>query len=296
MSNSINIKFRTKFIKRIQTCSEELQDKLEQSTITFVEDQDNDHCYELLWLMTYDPAEALKFFDLKLDTIPEDLVLPWRDELRYQRTLVRKDFLLTAIPESCKSAYQNLLNVSDVIITTAVYKACFVLCKYASDNCIERSLYLLGNSQEANYFGGIRTLNFNKVQAIVLKKYALQIRDLLEAIWNEHLLRKSSDVNTPMAAPLKKWLQTHSTAMEEEPDISAEPSISAPDFSSENARSDSTKKSSITVMNIMANEALFEKFLSVCQELEEAGYNCEEVVCKLDAISNVLDASKMLDR
>ena len=271
MSNNSTIKFRTKFDKRLQSCSEDLKRKIEEATNTFAKGMSNDQCFDLLWLMTYDPAKALNSFGLEPDSIPEHLVLPWRDELRYQHSLVQKDFFQPAITsENCKAAYQKLLNVS-------------------------------GSFQEVNYFGGLRTLHFDKSESAMLKPYAAQIHDLLEAIWNDTLLRKASEVNTPLAAPLKRWLQDHSVdtvdTAEQEPDIVVEtasatgiPSLPTP----KNECNEHSAESSLTVMDIMANESLFEKFLGVCQELEKAGYSARMVVGKLDAISSILEASKML--
>ena len=62
-------------------------------------------CFDLLWLMTYDPVKALNSFGLEPDSISEHLVFPWRDELRYQRSLVQKDFLQPVFSsEKCKTA------------------------------------------------------------------------------------------------------------------------------------------------------------------------------------------------
>lgn len=302
MSNNSTIKFRTKFDKRLQSCSEDLKRKIEEATNTFAKGMSNDQCFDLLWLMTYDPAKALNSFGLEPDSIPEHLVLPWRDELHYQHSLVQKDFFQPAITsENCKAAYQKLLNVSDMIVAAVVYNKCFRLTQYADESYIERTLYLLGSFQEVNYFGGLRTLHFDKSESAMLKPYAAQIHDLLEAIWNDTLLRKASEVNTPLAAPLKRWLQDHSVdtvdTAEQEPDIVVEtasatsiPSLPTP----KNECNEHSAESSLTVMDIMANESLFEKFLGVCQELEKAGYSARMVVGKLDAISSILEASKML--
>lgn len=303
MSNNSTIKFRTKFDKRFQSCSEDLKRKIEKATNTFAKEMSNDQCFDLLWLMTYDPVKALNSFGLEPDSISEHLVFPWRDELRYQRSLVQKDFLQPVFSsEKCKTAYQKLLNVSDMIIAAMVYSKCFRLTQYADESYIERTLYLLGSFHEVNYFGGLRTLHFDRSESAMLKPYAAQIHDLLEAIWNDTLLRKTSEVNTPLAAPLKRWLQDHSVdtvdTAEQEPDIVVETasSTSIPSLlpTPKNECNEHSVQSSLTVMDIMANESLFEKFLGVCQELEKAGYSARMVIGKLDAISSILEASKML--
>lgn len=295
MSNNSTIKFRTKFDKRLQSCSEDLKHKIEQATNTFAKGMSNEQCFDLLWLMTYDPAKALNSFGLEPGSIPDHLVLPWRDELRYQHSLVQKDFFQPVITsENCKAAYQKLLNVSDMIIATVVYNKCLGLTQYAEESYIERSLYLLGSFQEVNYFGGLRTLHFDKSEAAMLKPYAAQIHDLLEAIWNDTLLRKTSEVNTPLAIPLKNWLKNNSSdTAKQETDIMVEASTvnTTPSLSTPNKHS---TENSLTVMDIMANESLFEKFLGVCQELEKAGYSAKMVVDKLEAVSSILEASKML--
>lgn len=354
MTNNTNaiatIQFRNKFAKRIQDCSDVLKQKIKEATASFVNDPDNDKCHDLLWLMTYDPAKAVKAFGMELDApaetatdseeikndstpqaetanvneekaekpetpatnlrISEDLVSPWRDELRYQRSLKHKDFLKIEVSESCQEAYKSLLNATDAIIAVTGYNACYELCQYSSKEDIERSLYLLASEKEANFFGGIRSLHFGKAAAIALKGYASQLHDLLEAVWNEQLARKNSDVNTPLAAQLNAWRETHSTVSADEADaddavsempldkvnefVCNVPSATPEKVSAIPTATAATEKA-ITAMNITADEAIFEKFLDACKALKDAGYDCTKVVGKMDAIAKILEASKVLN-
>ena len=303
MANN-DVQFRTKFQKKLADYSDELQLKLQQATMRFI-GMDNNTCHEILWSMTYDPANAINRFGMILQSeqvsfegkeegkkpeilIPETLILPWRNELRYQRSIINKNFLVVDVPESCQTAYQALLDMSDPIVTVAAYNACWQVCQYISQENFDRSLYLLRSPKEEFFFGGIRNIGFTRQQSVYLKPYAFQLSNLLEALWNEKCSQGAADANTPMKEQLQQWLEKHN---EENP----EESNPLPPTNSKNTEEATVNnEKAITVGNIYADEALFEKFLAIWQELQEAGYNCNKVVGKLDVIAKILEASKLL--
>lgn len=324
------IQFRNKFFKRIQNCLEPLRLKLEEATITFVNDPDNQKCHELLWLMTCEPAKALKTFNLEIKSseeepvtdeskklqatdegsiVPEDLVFPWRDELRYQRSIIYKDFLKPEIPESCQEAYNILLKTTNPIVAVVVYNTCNSFCQYSSQQDIDRVLFLMTNSKEENVFGGIRSIHFNKAEALVLKTYASQIHNLLEALWKEQISRKELEANRPLARQLEGWYQTHEVADGSDEDnadivvpsgktIPTDKGVPVEEFpsqdSSDPAEMLETEKN-LSPQNILADTDLFEKFVGAYHQLKEAGYDIQKVVDKMEAIVKILEASKILD-
>ncbi len=356
MANN-NVQFRSKFQKKVADCSDELQLKLQQCTMNFIS-MNNEACHEILWSMTYDPANAIKRFGMIIQSeqvsseskeegkkpeilIPETLILPWRNELRYQRSIVNKNFLVLDVPESCQTAYQALLDISDLIVTIAAYNACWQVCQYISQENFERSLYLLRSPKEEFFFGGIRNIGFTRQQSVYLKPYASQLSNLLEALWNEECSRRIANANTPMREQLQQWLEEHNSGDTEEvpadetlareistskatvegtpaqaneseekqtptesdgstsqlppPQKNPDENNPLPPTNSKNTEEATVNnEKAITVGNIYADEALFEKFLAICQELQEAGYDCKKVVDKLDTIAKILEASKLL--
>lgn len=355
MANN-NVQFRSKFQKKVADCSDELQLKLQQCTMNFIS-MNNEACHEILWSMTYDPANAIKRFGMIIQPeqvstegkeedkepeilIPEELILPWRNELRYQRSIINKNFLVLDVPEGCQAAYQALLDMADPIITVAAYDACWQVCQYMSQENFERSLYLLRSPKEENFFGGIRSIGFTRLQASYLKPYASQLSNLLEALWNEECSRRIANANTPMREQLQQWLEKNnngtevvpadespskkiptaeatvegtpaqaneseekqtptesdgSTSQLPPPQKNPDENNPLPPTNSKNTEEATVNnEKAITVGNIYADEALFEKFLAICQELQEAGYDCKKVVDKLDAIAKSLEASKLL--
>lgn len=321
MANQIisKIQFRNKFVKRFQNCLDSLRDKIEKITIEFVNNTSNDECFKILWYMTYNPSEIFKLFGLQISNpeskehdenitiFPEDLIIPWRDELRYQRQKFYEDFLKITFSKSCEEAYTALLNSSDAVIATVVYKMCSKLCMYSTDVEIERSLYLLNSSKDENVFGGIRSLHFNREEALFLKKYASKISNLLDALWKEQIEQKKLETNRPLAKQLEAWCQKHPLTDDANDTCSEVTSdgVTSTDTSTSNVEMPSMETSNpaemldsekiLSPQNILEDAELFETFIGVYHQLKEVGYEPQKVVGKMEAIVKILEASKILN-
>lgn len=285
--------------------------------------------------MTYNPSETFKVFRLQISTpenevtagnviiIPEDLILPWRDELRYQRKNFHKDFLEITISQNCEEAYTALLNSSDAVIAAIVYKMCYKLCMYSIDADIERSLYLLNSSKDENIFGGIRSLHFNREEALVLKKYAPKISNLLDALWKDQVEQKKLETNKPLAKQLEAWCQTHPLTDDandaslgvtsDEVTIEASNEVPAETSGKENLTSYEIPEEempfqfsanptemldfekNLNPQNILEDAGLFETFVEAYHQLKKAGYDTQKVVDKMEAIVKILEASRILN-
>ena len=219
----ITVDLRSKFLKQLAKMPEANQEKVKQAINTYVDSNDDDACFDILWKLTYDPAEGLEKLGLCLETDPTvsgsditsvtaEFVQPLRNELRYQRKQVNTSFMELDISEKCKPAYKALCNVTaDAIIAIVAYNHCYKFCQL-SDNEDEYSRvhYLLSSTKESYFYGGIRSLHFKKEEADCLKKYVSQLSELLDVLWNEKAssskkASSSEQPNTPLATQLEAW-------------------------------------------------------------------------------------------
>lgn len=219
----ITVDLRSKFLKQLAKLPEANQEKVKQAINTYVNSNDDDACFDILWKLTYAPADGLEKIGLCLETDPTvsdsditsvtaEFVQPLRNELRYQRKQVSPSFMELDISENCKPAYKALCNVtSDAIIAIVAYNHCYKFCQL-SDNEDEYSRvhYLLSSAKEGYFYGGIRSLHFKKEEADCLKKYASQLSELLDVLWKEKAsysekASSSEQPNTPLATQLEAW-------------------------------------------------------------------------------------------
>ena len=186
-----NFKFRTKF-KKI------LKEESDESKVTIAFERFcklySDVALKLLWNMTYSSDKAWKeIYTLGLDNklISSENVINLRNELRYQYeqhadfNLYERDTrsLDEIKDEEVKRAYSALEKSTDSIVANVVFDYCIKYCT-AADTEIARTLFLLQNEKENIYFGGIRSLNFDELEADYLKPYHIEIHNMLNALNN----------------------------------------------------------------------------------------------------------------
>lgn len=321
--NNINATtFRNKFLNIFGNCP--VYEKIKQLIFDFANDPGNEKCHNFLWLLTYDSAKALNVWGLDEGNFsnlnPRDA---WarvlRDELRFQRCLIHKDFLeVVNLPENCKASYQALLKATDKVVALAVYNACSERCICAATGDIEVSLYLLHSEKENNFFGGIRSLHFSYNEAVYLKDYHNMIGDLLECLWYTEKARRESSANKPLSMALEPLLkngsceeiasEAESTPSDEVDAVCEQDQVSSPDKTrkeaieyfkkycgSKEVASSPTTFKAVTSVNVLTDKTLFEKFFGVCQELKDAGYCVQMVLDKMSVISKIFEASNLLD-
>lgn len=306
-NNSVNntIEFRTGFSKRLQNCPEALKENIMKIFKSFISCPDDNNSFELLWEMTHSPEKALQNWNLEIgdadNAISMEMVSAMKNELRYQRALRHPDFMKADIPESCREAFKRLSSASDAIVAVKVFHTCQERCLCADESDMQRSLYLISCEEEKKFFGGIRSLHFGKSAATALKPYSKQIHNLLEALWTEELARRQSNVHTPFNLLLENYVASDDAEIpantESLPEIIPNEEIAESTSNEEIPESipmDQVKYKDVSAVNITANEDIFENFLGACQALEEAGYDPNEVIGKMDAIAKILEVSRIL--
>ena len=265
-----------------------------------------------LWRLTYDEKVALKALaeiDLDSEKVSSEMILPIRNELRYQYKQLHSKFLeMDGIPEECQTAFNALLKSTDDIVANVVYHHC----TYRLD---EHELYMnnlfaqLSSDKDNKYFGGIRSLYFGWLEANYLKPLHSQIHDLLKEMYTHHQKQfVAQPMNTPFAE-LDKMLQEkgyvypfvmgpNEVVAETTAEVPAEVQEELPTQSDEKATvQDNSVFKAITFENILAHKDVFSAFVinrdmnALC-ELCNIGFDLNLVVTKADAISSLLDAIK----
>lgn len=259
-----------------------------------------------LWKLTYDEKVALKALaeiGLSPEKVSSEMILPLRNELRYQYKQLHSKFLeIDGIPEECQAAFNALLKRADDIVANVVYHHC-------TYRLNENELYLnnlfaqLSSDKDNKYFGGIRSLYFGWLEANYLKPLHSLIHDLLKEMYTHHQKQSiAQPMNTPFAG-LDKMLQEKGydypfvmDCNEAAEEIPAEIQEEAPTQSdtNETVQNESIFKA-ITLENILAHKDVFFAFvinrdMNSLSDLSNLGFDLNQVVAKEEAISNLLNA------
>lgn len=234
------LKFRSKFLRLFETLSESTQKELYSIIEKFVIDQNDVYAADILWKITYNCFLGLSILGLKVKDeifikdilvleekyrspharpleISPELVTPLKNELRFQRKKFHPDFLIVHYPENCEQPFKKLLDASaDPVLTYVACYHCYDISYLSNEQEVERILFLLKSKVKENVFGGIRSLKFSYEQAEYFMKLAPYIANYLESLWQSILPEKEPVLNTPLAAPLEAWRDSHSEALSSE--------------------------------------------------------------------------------
>ena len=192
---------------------------------------------------------------------------------------------------------------------------------------IQKLNFLLNNYKEKNYFGGIRMLGFDFVQAEYLKSFYEEIRELFNAlykmnsenIFGDHLGEVLGRVlsNTKLQLPE----EPESATEEEQPALKEpesatkeeQPALKEPESSTEEKQSaieepkeiesfseDEEEHPGVNAENVLYDRELFKRFvagnLESLIEIKNLGYDLNEVVEKNQEIAAFLKAAENLDK
>lgn len=154
---------------------------------------------KVLWKLTYneDASVALDELGLNSEIISSENVSIFRNELRSQYEKLNANFLAVDLPEKCKEAFTALKKRTDSIVAYIVYAYCQE--RLHIKDGMDRVLFLLKSEDENNFFGGIRSLRFNKEESAYLKQFHNEIHDLLKALYDFKLQEDASFKNKPLS-------------------------------------------------------------------------------------------------
>lgn len=329
-TNAYEIKFRNKFASKLP---EELTETVTEA-IRQVNSLSTQKALDTLWSLTCNPEETLQRLGMTTDKalsegedsllrlpklIPEELIIPLRNELRYQRTCVDKSFGKITVSDSLKDAFDAFYDAisQDDITALAVLNNCQKFVHHFDDRAMHRCLALLSSNKENFVFGGLRTIMFDFNEANYLLPFAEAIKHLLNAMYEEHLQEKRE--SSPFAC-LSSMLdgmeaedefeQTADIPFEEDAVAKTPSNVPIEDNAVETAEIPCTteeetateegptkediSKQTVSALTIAANAEMFGDFVNAYTRLKEANFDPEEVISKMDAISSILESFKAL--
>lgn len=277
-----DIVFRSKFEKVI------LNDEQRHIFMSIFEDFLNhtpEEALDILWRLTYDPAEALRIFGkfgITDDFISYSTILSFRNELRYQYSHLYPTFL-SQLPNECKTSFISLRDNSDIVVANIVYQKCKF--NVGSNDAFSHTLYLLKHSDEKKHFGGIRSLGFNFRETSYLKEFHLRIYDLFKELLINSDYELNSNVYISKSAD--EEVSTLPVVYDEQ-EKKTEEKISQKSIEQTGFRS-------LSVKDILLFENDFRIFIAkhdftYLYQFSQLGFDLNEILAKEEQIANLFKA------
>lgn len=271
------IRFRNKFLKKLSETG--VAESIIATAFSVAMGMDENPFFWLLWKLCFEPCKEkalgqlwlttnVDFVSEELEFIPDELVRPLRNELRYQYQQVHKSFL-----EGYDSNNEELYKAmeQDIILTAGIRRRLF---KYLMTHSLEdRSnvIFLLNSDKENNVFGGLRKIGFTKAEAEVFLPKAGVIASTFEkmvaddAKTQKHLEQKGAPMTSKPFAGLGELIGTSTLSdafPEDEEPQNEEPSQD---------EAEETTSSKLDARVVLDNIKCFEQFYGAVSELRKAG-------------------------
>lgn len=267
------MKFRTKFLKKLSETG--VAESIIAMAFSVAMEMDENPFFWLLWKLCFEPCREKALGELCLttdeasededmDIIPDELVMPLRNELRYQYQQVHKSFL-----EGYDSNNEELYKAmgKDIILTAGICRRLFkYLMTHKSLEDRSKVIFLLNSDKENNVFGGLRKIGFTKAEAEVFLPKAGVIASAFEkmvaddAETQKHLAQEGAPMTSKPFAGLGELIGT-STLSDASPK-DEEPSQD---------KAEETTSSKLDARVVLDNIKCFEQFYGAVSELRKAG-------------------------
>lgn len=267
------IRFRNKFLKKLSETG--VAESIIAMAFSVAMEMDENPFFWLLWKLCFEPCREKALGELWLttdeasededmDIIPDELVMPLRNELRYQYQQVHKSFL-----EGYDSNNEELYKAmeQDIILTAGICRRLFkYLMTHKSLEDRSKVIFLLNSDKENNVFGGLRKIGFTKAEAEVFLPKAGVIASAFEkmvaddAETQKHLDQKGAPMTSKPFAGLGELIGT-STLSDASPK-DEEPSQD---------EAEETTSSKLDARVVLDNIKCFEQFYGAVSELRKAG-------------------------
>lgn len=301
--------YRNKFEKLISHFSSVERQKLDLIFEKFISEPDDVRCAQILWALTYCEFGGLDSLGIRVHDdfimedilvpdvpekfleIPQTLVLPLRNELRFQRKRVHNNFLTVHYPDGCEQTFKVMLHsMNDPVLTYQACEHCHKSCYTSSEVEINRILFLLGCTKKENIFGGIRSLKFSPSQSEYFMKYHTEIRDYLESVW--------VSITHNLEPEAHSYSSTGVLAGCDDADDSNNVEALPIEYSTSELNDSTSEVASsptLSVSNILADKKLFSQFLVSFNQLASKGYDFEEIMKRKGKIEAILSLHNMTD-
>lgn len=293
------MKFRTKFLDKLSKTGVSMN--VIEMAFDFAFDMEENSFFWLLWKLSFDDSREKALGQLGLTTddsyvnvgmelIPIELVMPLRNELRYQYQLKHKDFL-----SGYASNYEELYNAmdEDIILTAGICKRLYKYIKtHRNVDDRNRVIFLLKSSSKENFvFGSLKELGFTSAEAEVLFPKA----DVIASVFKEMASKDAeyekylASIGTPMTYKpfdiLDDYVVMHN--LTNVPDEDEEPSQEEEEESYDDYQQ-------LTASVVLENIKILKKFFGVVDGLDAADIDPFEVLEKEDKIRSLIYSFEQL--
>lgn len=296
------MKFRNKFQNWLSKTG--VPEAIVAMAFTIAMKMDEDSFFWLLWKLSFDVCEEKALNELKLTTdetivndelrvIPDELVQPLRNELRYQYQQVHEKFL------SGYDSEEELYNATgkDIILTAGIIKRLYKYIKNQRNlDKRNRVIFLLQSGKENFVFGGLKELGFTNAESEVLFPKTGIIASVFEEMASKDAEYESylASIGTPMTskpfAELGEMIDTSTL-----PDVPTEVEEPQKDEEVSQEEPDSSDYQPLNTQVVLANTKLLKEFFGVVSQLDEVGIDLYEalekeaqiraLICSLEALS-----------
>lgn len=299
------MKFRTKFLDKLSKT--EVSMNIIEMAFDFAFDMEENYFFWLLWKLSFDDSREKALGQLGLTTdksyvsvgmelIPSELVMPVRNELRYQYQQLHKKFL-----SGYDSNHEELYNAmdKDIILTAGICKRLYKYIK-AERNVDKRNrvVFLLQSSGKRNFvFGGLKEFGFTNSESEVLFPKANVIASVFKEMTSEddEYEKHIASIGTPMTYKPFDILEDYA-AIPNLPDVPEEVEEPKEDEKSSQEEEEESYDDyqQLTASVVLANIKLLKKFFVAVDNLDDADIDPFEALEKEDKIRSLISSFELL--
>lgn len=270
----------------------------------------------LLWNMSFEESsdralESLGLSTSKKEDFYKDLVIPLRNELRFQYTNMGEDFLNPSFAPDFEQVFAKFSKRfgEDKILVNGIWEIALNFVSYTSSEQIERVVFLLKSKEHENFqFGGLKAIGLKDYEVSTLLPKAEVIGTFISEMYQVVLENgyspvqtEGQDVTKSFASPfsnLDKMLEEKGINLPDESCVESSTPKEQEADSGNTTQTQSVKNPgpalevkpiSPEVFKIIKNADLVDDFLVIYQEIESAGLDIQYLISKRYAVQELLD-------
>lgn len=294
------MKFRTKFLDKLSKTG--VAEEIITMAFGIAMKMDENPFFWLLWKLSFDVYKEKALNELELTTdktstsdelwaIPDELVWPLRNELRYQYQLKHKDFL-SGYASNNEELYNAMDN--DIILTAGIYRKLYKYVK-THRNVDERNrvIFLLQSKRENFVFGSLKELGFTSAETEEFMDKADVIGSVFKA-----MVDKDAEYETFLASIRTPATSKPFARLGEMIDMSAlhDDSTEAEETQEdeEDSLDESEEPTQLTAQVVFSNIELFKQFFAAVDRLDEENIDTFDVLDKEKEIRSLISSLEAL--
>lgn len=284
------MKFRTKFLDKLSKTG--VTEEIIAMVFAIAMKMDENPFFWLLWKLSFDVCKEKALNELgftadesstgeDLKFIPNELVMPLRNELRYQYQRLHEDFLW-----EYDSKNEELYNAfgKDIILTAGICKKLYKYIKnHRNVDARNKVIFLLQSGKENFVFGGLKELGFTNAEAEVIWNKA----DVIASVFKQ-MVDKDSAYETYLDSIGKPMTYKPFEALE---DYEVVPVL--PDEPAE-SQEEEEFTNQLNAKAVLENIELLKQFFGVVDGLDAADIDPFEVLEKEDKIRSLISSFEQL--